>query len=121
MQSGSERTLQRMRRGHTAADARRALQAFRTACPEICLSTQVLVGFPGETEANFDDTLHLLRIGRFNWVTFYDYTDRPGTEASGMTDKVPQPVIRARSLRGHREFCGRWDCLRYRAKAWGLR
>jgi tRNA-2-methylthio-N6-dimethylallyladenosine synthase len=121
MQSGSERTLQRMRRGHTAANAERTLRAFRKACSDISVSTHVLVGFPGETEADFEDTLHLLRAGDFNCVTFYDYTDRPGTEAAGMTDKIPQPVIRERSTRGHREFCGRWDCLRYRAKAWGLR
>jgi tRNA-2-methylthio-N6-dimethylallyladenosine synthase len=121
MQSGSEQVLSRMRRGHTAADAEHALRKFRAACPDIVVTTHVMVGFPGETEADFEDSLRLLRVGRFNEVTFYDYQDRPRTEASKMLDKIPQSTIRARSLRAHREFNGRFDALRYRAKAWGLR
>jgi tRNA A37 methylthiotransferase MiaB len=121
MQSGSERVLQKMRRGHTAIDAERALRAFRQACPSICANTHVLVGFPGETDADFEDTLRMLRVGRFNYVTVFGYTDRPRTEATLMPDKVQQSVIRARSLRARREFNGRLDALRYRAEAWGLR
>ncbi len=121
MQSGSERVLQNMRRGHTAIDAERALRAFRQACPSICASTHVLVGFPGETEADFEDTLRMLRVGRFNYVSVFGYTDRPRTEASLMPNKVQQSVIRARSLRARREFNGHLDALRYRAEAWGLR
>jgi tRNA A37 methylthiotransferase MiaB len=121
LQSGSERVLQQMRRGHTAADAESALRAFRQACPSICASTHVLVGFPGETEADFADTLRLLRVGQFNYVSVFDYTYRPRTKAAMMPNKVPQRVIRARSLRAHREFNGRLDALRYRAESWGVR
>ena len=121
MQSGSEQVLGRMRRGHTAADAEHALRRFRAVCPDIVVTTHVMVGFPGETEADFEDSLRLLRVGQFNEVTFYDYQDRPRTEASRMLDKIPQSTIRERSLRAHREFNGRFDALRYRAKAWGLR
>lgn len=121
MQSGSEKMLQKMRRGHSAADAERALRALRAACPEMSLGTQILVGFPGETESDFEDTLRILRVARFNSVGIYDYQDRPRTEASRMPDKVPMATIRSRSLRAHREFGGRWDGLQYRAKEWGLR
>lgn len=121
IQSGSERVLQNMRRGHTAVDAERALRAFREAGPSICANTHVLVGFPGETEADFEDTLRMLRVGQFNCVTVFGYTDRPRTEAALMPNKVQQSVIRARSLRARREFNGRLDALRYRAEAWGLR
>jgi len=114
MQSGSERVLQRMQRGHTARDAQTALMALRQACPQLDLYTQVLVGFPGETESDFEDTLKVLRAVRFDWVQFYDYQDRPGTEASGMPDKVPREVIRARSLRARREIGLGRAALEYR-------
>ena len=119
LQSGSERTLQHMRRGHTAADAERALLALREACPGVALGTHVLVGFPGETERDFEDTLNVLRAVRFHRVDFYDYQDRPGTEASAMPDKVPRDVIRSRSLRGRREFGSRWAALEYKVNGWG--
>ena len=118
LQSGSERTLQHMRRGHTAADAERALLALREACPDMVLGTHVLVGFPGETERDFEDTLKILRAVRFDRVDFYDYQDRPRTEASAMPDKVPRDVIKSRSLRARRELGGRWAGLEYRAKEW---
>lgn len=121
MQSGSERILTMMRRGHAAADAERALRALRTACPDTRLATHILVGFPGETERDFEDTLHILRVTRFNSVCVYDYQDRPQTDASRMPNKVPQTTIRSRGLRARREFGGRWDALRYRAKTLGLR
>jgi tRNA A37 methylthiotransferase MiaB len=118
LQSGSERTLQHMRRGHTAEDAERALLALRKACPDMVLGTHVLVGFPGETERDFEDTLNVLRAVRFDRVDFYDYQDRPRTEASAMPDKVPRDVIKSRSLRARRELGGRWAGLEYRAKEW---
>ena len=121
LQSGSERVLREMRRGHTAADAEKALRAFRRACPGIYASTHVLVGFPGETEAEFEDTLRVLRVGQFNYVSVFDYSPRPHTKAATMPGTVPQRVIRARSLRAHREFNGRLDALHYRAEAWGVR
>lgn len=121
LQSGSERILQEMRRGHTAAAAERALVTLRAACPEMALGTQILVGFPGETERDFDETLRILRVGQFDCVGIYDYQDRPKTEASRMPEKVPRAVIRSRSLRARREFGGRWEALQYRAKDWGLR
>ncbi len=114
MQSGSDRVLQRMRRGHTARDAQTALRALRQACPQVDLNTQVLVGFPGETEDDFEDTLKVLRAVRFDWVQFYDYQDRPGTEASDMPGKVARDVIRARSLRARRETGLRRAALEYR-------
>ena len=120
MQSGSERILQRMRRGHTTKDARRVLMALREACPDMTLESHVLVGFPGETERDFEDTKDLLRAVRFDRVHFYDYQDRPGTEASAMPEKVSRDVIEARSQRARREFGGRWAALEYKAQKWDV-
>jgi tRNA A37 methylthiotransferase MiaB len=113
MQSGSERVLEHMKRGHTSADARAALLSLRRACPGMPIDTHVLVGFPGESEADFEETLDLLRAVGFDRVEFYDYEDRPRTEASRMPDKVPAEVIRRRNARARREIGGRWTALEY--------
>jgi tRNA A37 methylthiotransferase MiaB len=118
VQSGSELVLGRMRRGHTAGDARRVLTELRQACPDIALETHVLVGFPGETDRDFQDTIDLLRAVRFDRVEFYDYEDRPNTQASAMPAKIPASVIRARSARARGEIGGRWSALEYRMKRW---
>jgi tRNA A37 methylthiotransferase MiaB len=118
MQSGSEEVLERMRRRHTALDAQRVLVALRHACPDIRLETHVLVGFPGETERDFEATMGLLRAVRFDHVVFYEYEDRPNTEASRMPGKVPEDVIRARSARARREIGGVWSALGSRVRNW---
>ncbi len=113
LQSGSDRILELMRRGHSGGDAKRALCDLRAALPRVVLTTHVLVGFPSETEADFQDTVALLRAARFDDVAVYDYTDRPGTDASLMTGKVPGRVIRSRNRRLRREFNGIRASLRY--------
>jgi tRNA A37 methylthiotransferase MiaB len=121
LQSGSERILSLMRRGHTAQDAREALCALRAANPDMVLDTHVLIGFPGESDDDFEDTLRFVKAVRFSHVTGYDYEDRPGTDASRMTPKVPRRVIRARGFRLRREIAGPWDAMRYYVQEWGLR
>ena len=121
LQSGSERVLASMRRGHTAHDAKEALLAVRAACPDSSLETHVLIGFPGESEQDFQDTVALLRAIRFDQVTAYDYEDRPGTEASRMAAKIPRRVIKLRDLRLRRETDGLAAGLIYHVKDWGLR
>jgi len=106
VQSGSDRILELMRRGHTAAEAEGAFRAIREAMPDLLLVTHALVGFPSETEEDFEKTVRLLRTGRFDRVDIFDYSDRPGTAASRMPDKVPAGIIRARSRRLHREYGG---------------
>lgn len=118
LQSGSEAILREMRRGHSAADAERTLVALRLACQDVVLNTQILIGFPGETEQDFQDTLRVLRSARFDSVSIYDYQDRPKTEASRMAGKVARQTIRSRSLRARREFGGPCATLRYRLIEW---
>jgi tRNA A37 methylthiotransferase MiaB len=113
LQSGSDRILELMRREHSGGDAKRALCELRAAVPRVLLTTHVLVGFPTETEADVQDTVALLRAVRFDHVTVYDYSDRPGTDASRMPGTVPRGVIRSRSRRLRREFNGTRASLRY--------
>ena len=120
LQSGSERILALMRRGHTASDAKEALCALRAASPDMVLDTHVLVGFPGETRRDFDDTLRFLKAVRFDHVTGYDYEDRPGTEASQMPDKVPHRVVKSRGFRLRRETESLWAGIDYYFHDWGL-
>lgn len=120
-QSGSDRILALMRRHHTAREAKEALIALRAACPDMVLDTHVLLGFPGETRADFEDTLAFLRLVRFDHVTVYEYEDRPGTIASQMSPKVPRRTIKARGLRVRRETAGLGTALICYFQDWGLR
>jgi tRNA A37 methylthiotransferase MiaB len=113
LQSGSDRVLGLMRRHHTSAEAGRVLTAVRAAAPALPMSTHVMVGFPGETEADLQDTMAALRAIRFDRVNVFDYADRPGTVASSMPDKVPHSVIVSRSRRIRGEFRGRQAALAY--------
>lgn len=101
LQSGSDRILDLMKRGHSAVAAERALRLLRAALPEATLSTHILVGFPGETEEDFSETLGLLQAVQFDHVDIFLYCDRDGSEASLMPGKVNARVIasRVRSLR----------------------
>lgn len=121
LQSGSERILSLMRRGHTAKDARSALLALRAACPQMELTTHVLIGFPTETARDFQDTLDLLRAVHFDTVMGYAYEDRPKTDASRMSPKVPWTTIKARDFRLVRETEGVRSALRNSVNEWGVR
>lgn len=96
LQSGSDRMLQAMRREHTAADAGECIGVLRSAAPHIRLVTHVIIGFPGETEADFAQTIDLVQSLGFDRVDLYPYDDRPGTPASKMADKVPQRIMSRR-------------------------
>ncbi len=104
VQSGSDRILDRMQRPYTAAEVATAVAELRREVPMLQLETHALVGFPGETDADFEATVELLRRARFNWVRVYAYTDRPRTPAAEMSDKVPPDVIRRRVKRLNAEF-----------------
>ncbi len=97
VQSGSDRMLASMRRGYTATDARRCLEQLQGAAPSLPLETHALVGFPGETEADFQATVALLRTVNFVRIQVYTYTDRLGTAASQMQGKVSESVKQARA------------------------
>lgn len=96
VQSGSDRILQQMKRCYTSAEAKASLISLRQKAPTVPLETHVLVGFPSETEKDLEDTLDLLRAVHFDRVCLYRYTDRPGTMASTMAEKVPERVQQER-------------------------
>jgi len=112
IQSGSDRILRLMRRGHTASQAEDALVSLRAAAPGLQISTHILVGFPGETEDDFEETLRLLRLMHFDRVDVYEYSDRPGTSASSMPGGIPRREIRSRARRALREFPSESDLER---------
>jgi tRNA-2-methylthio-N6-dimethylallyladenosine synthase len=96
VQSGSDRILERMRRRHTSNEYRRLVDRLRASRPDLAITTDLIVGFPGETDADFADTLKLVRDVVFTDSFSFKYSPRPGTPASSMTDEVSEPVAQAR-------------------------
>ena len=92
VQSGSDRILAAMNRQHTAEDYRGIIDRLRAACPDIALSSDFIVGFPGESDQDFADTLKLVEDIGFAQAYSFKYSPRPGTPASGMTGQVPEAV-----------------------------
>jgi tRNA-2-methylthio-N6-dimethylallyladenosine synthase len=89
VQSGSDRILKAMNRKHTAEAYLRLVERIRTARPDILLSSDFIVGFPGEAEADFEATLNLIRTVRFGAAFSFKYSPRPGTPAA---EKAPVPT-----------------------------
>ena len=94
VQSGSDRVLAAMKRGHSALEYRAIVRRLRKARPDLSLSTDFIVGFPGETEADFEATLKLARELAFDGAFSFLYSPRPGTPAAELPDDTP----RARKL-----------------------
>jgi tRNA-2-methylthio-N6-dimethylallyladenosine synthase len=92
VQSGSDAVLARMGRGHGRDDFLRWASRLRAACPGVGLSTDLFVGFSGETEADFEDTLALVDEVSFDAAFTFKYSPRPGTPAAGWPDDVPLEV-----------------------------
>ncbi len=90
VQSGSDRILKAMNRGHTAADYRRMVEAVRRARPDIALSGDFIVGFPGETKDDFEETMRLVHEVGFASAFAFKYSRRPGTPASAMGGQVSE-------------------------------
>ena len=90
VQSGSDRMLAAMNRKHTAADYRRTVEKLRAARPDMALSSDFIVGHPGETEADFEATMDLIRQVKFAQAFSFKYSPRPGTPASGAPFQVPE-------------------------------
>ena len=89
VQSGSDRVLGLMKRGHTVTSYKRKIDRIRASNREISLTTDVIVGFPGETEADFQQTLALFEYCRYDAAYIFKYSPRPGTPAFEMADDVP--------------------------------
>jgi tRNA-2-methylthio-N6-dimethylallyladenosine synthase len=96
VQSGANRILHEMNRNHTRDDYRRVIERLRHHRPDLALSSDFIVGFPGETDAEFQDTMDLVREIVFVQSYSFKYSKRPGTPASAMKGQVPDHVASAR-------------------------
>ncbi len=92
VQSGSDRMLKRMARRYDRARYLDRVRQIRSAMPRCSLTTDIIVGFPGETDADFDQTLSLVEDVRFDGAYTFAYSPRPGTPAYGWPDEVPHPI-----------------------------
>jgi len=99
VQSGSDRVLAMMKRGHTVLEYKQKLRRLRAARPGICLSSDFIVGFPGETERDFENTLKLIREVGFDQSFSFIYSARPGTPAAALPDDTPLEVKKERLAR----------------------
>ncbi|MFA5521502.1 MAG: tRNA (N6-isopentenyl adenosine(37)-C2)-methylthiotransferase MiaB [Castellaniella sp.] len=92
VQSGSDRVLAAMKRGYTALEYKSIIRRLRAARPDIVLSSDFIVGFPGETEADFEQTLALIQDVGFDQSFSFVYSARPGTPAAELPDDLPQDI-----------------------------
>jgi tRNA-2-methylthio-N6-dimethylallyladenosine synthase len=91
LQAGSDRTLARMRRGYTLEEYISIVDALRRRIPELTLTTDIIVGFPGETPDDFSETIRALEVIRFDNIYAFKYSRRPRTEALSMDEHVAEP------------------------------
>ncbi len=96
MQSGSDRILKSMRRSYRRDRYLKIIEDVRTAMPDAAITTDIIVGFPGETEEDFQGTLDVVRQARFSGAFTFQYSKRPGTPAESMDDQVPRDVVQDR-------------------------
>ncbi len=118
VQSGSDRILKAMNRSHSAESYLRIIERVRAARPDIAVSSDFIVGFPGETEAEFEATLEIIREVNFALAYSFKYSPRPGTPAAAMEDQLPleimddrlqrlQALLNAQQLEFNRSSVGR--------------
>jgi tRNA-2-methylthio-N6-dimethylallyladenosine synthase len=96
VQSGSDRILKLMNRGYTRAEYTEKMAALRVARPGLSLTSDIIVGFPGETEAEFLETISILEEVRYDSVYSFAYSERPGTRATSFEGSLPEPERRRR-------------------------
>lgn len=96
VQSGSDRILALMKRNHTALEYKSKIRRLKRVKPDICISTDIIVGFPGETDKDFQQTLDLVKAIHFDQSFSFIYSRRPGTPAADLPDDVPLAVKKER-------------------------
>ncbi len=117
LQAGSDRVLKRMNRKYTVAAYRKLVEKLHTVCPQIALTTDIIVGFPGESDADFEQTMAMLEEVRYHGSFSFKYSPRPGTRAAQFEDAVAEEIKSARltrfqkrqdeiSLERNREYVG---------------
>jgi len=99
LQSGSTRLLKAMKRGYTKENFLNRCEKIRTLCPEATISTDIIVGFPGESDADFEDTMDVLEKVRFEQMFSFKYSPRPHTEAATFENQVEDDIAGARLTR----------------------
>lgn len=99
LQSGSDNVLQAMRRSYRQDRYLGIIDKVRKAMPDAAITTDIIVGFPGETEADFEQTVHVVREARFAGAYTFLYSQRPGTPAASMPGQIPHEVMQDRYLR----------------------
>ena len=99
VQSGSDRILAAMKRGYTSLEFKSKIRKLRAVRPDICISSDFIVGFPGETDADFDKTMQLIEAVGFDQSFSFIYSKRPGTPASNLPDDTPDEVKHERLAR----------------------
>ncbi len=104
VQSGSDRMLSAMKRGYTALEYKSIVRRLKAVRPALSLSSDFIVGFPGETEADFEATMRLVDDVGFDGAFTFLYSPRPGTPAAEFADPVPRPVAEARLARLQRSI-----------------
>ena len=120
LQSGSDDVLRRMRRSYRSTRYLAIIDEVRAALPDAAISTDIIVGFPGETEADFEATLDVVRAARFANAFTFQYSPRPGTPAASLPDQLPKRVVQERyerlvavqeeiSWAGNRALRGGWS------------
>ncbi|GAB3447587.1 tRNA (N6-isopentenyl adenosine(37)-C2)-methylthiotransferase MiaB [Phycicoccus ginsengisoli] len=96
LQSGSDKVLKDMRRSYRSAKFLGILDKVRAQIPDAAITTDIIVGFPGETDADFEETLRVVRESRFSSAFTFQYSIRPGTPAATMPDQLPKAVVQER-------------------------
>ncbi|HVP07595.1 MAG TPA: tRNA (N(6)-L-threonylcarbamoyladenosine(37)-C(2))-methylthiotransferase MtaB, partial [Candidatus Acidoferrum sp.] len=99
LQSGSSRVLRLMHRPYDAATYQARIASVKEAMPNTIVGADVLVGFPGETEEDFQETTKVVTSGSIDYLHVFSYSERPGTKAAGSADRVPHEVVRDRNRR----------------------
>jgi tRNA-2-methylthio-N6-dimethylallyladenosine synthase len=99
VQSGSDRVLSAMKRGYTALEYKSIIRRLRAARPDAAISSDFIVGFPGETDEDFEQTLQLVEDLGFDSSFSFMYSPRPGTPAASLPNQVPQATKQARLAR----------------------
>jgi tRNA-2-methylthio-N6-dimethylallyladenosine synthase len=96
LQSGSDRVLKAMRRSYRQQRYLSIIDEVRAAMPDAAITTDIIVGFPGETEEDFEETLNVVRAARFSSAFTFQYSKRPGTPAASLPDQLPKQVVQER-------------------------
>jgi len=120
VQSGSSSVLKRMHRGYTREEYLTRVEQLRAVVPEVAIATDVIVGFPGETDEDFEQTRQLVETVEFDTLYLFKYSPRPGTKAATFADQVPEKLKTERfttvlqlqeaiQLRRHQGMVGRYD------------